>query len=186
MLAVFAVEEGELLLAVARIVGRVRIQEDFLGNVSLGVPMPDKPPKTEGAKPIDGLLVGVILQARERRLRGQRIGFADDGLKGGIASQRVGVVAVLIACGDLVDPLTEHLVDVVLDKDRMAPVVNETPKPLGERQLLVKLAQEQKSRVAGDLATVKIQDDFGLKTERELIMTLCSHRSSVGCGRLVW
>src|SRR5262245_55950321 len=92
--------------------------------------MLQKPLKTHGAKPFDGWLIGVIFQARERGLRGQRIGFTHEGLKCGIVAQRVGVVTVLIACGDLINSLTEHLVGVVLDENRMAPVVEQPVESL--------------------------------------------------------
>ena len=82
-----------------------------------------KPLKTKPVKPSDALPVSVIFQARERGLRGQRIGFTDEGLKGRIVSQRVRVIAVLVACRDLVDPLTEHLISVVFDEPRMALVL---------------------------------------------------------------
>src|SRR4029077_10485512 len=67
-----------------------------------------------------------------------------------------------------------------------SPVVEKPVEFLCECELRIELAQEQKTRVTGDLTTVKIDNDFPLKTKRELIMTLCSHRSSVCCERLVW
>ena len=85
--------------------------------------MLDKPLKTNRAQPLDRLPVGVILQAGERGLRGQGVGFANDGLKGRIIAQRVGVVLVLVACGNLIDSLAEHFMSVVLDENRVAPVV---------------------------------------------------------------
>ena len=148
--------------------------------------MLQKPLKTHGAKPFDGLLIGLILQARERGLRGQRIGSTNDGLKGRITAQGVGVVAVLVACSDLINSLAQHLMGVMLDEQRITPVIEKPRKFFCERQLPVELAQEQKARVAGNLAAVKVENDFRLKTKRKLIMTLCSHRSSVCCARLIW
>jgi hypothetical protein len=75
---------------------------------------------------------------------------------------------------------------VVLDEQRITPVVEKPSKSFRERQLRVKLAQEQKTRVAGNLAAVKVDNDFRLKTKGKLTMTLCSHRSSVCCVRLIW
>ena len=147
--------------------------------------MVQKPLKTHGAQPFDSLLVGVIFQARERGLRGQRIGFTNDGLKRGIVAQRVGVVTVLVACGDLINSLTQHLMGVVLDENRIAPVVEKPVEFFRERQLRIELAQQQKSRVAGNLTAVEIENDLRLKTKPELIMTLCSHRPSVCCVRLL-
>lgn len=80
------------------------------------VTMRDEPLKTKLAEPSDAWPVGVILQARQRGLRGQWISFPDDGLKGRIVSQPVGVIAILVACGDLVDSLTKHLISVVFNE----------------------------------------------------------------------
>ena len=74
---------------------------------------------------------------------------------------------------------------VVLDENRIAPVVEKPVEFFRERQLRIELAQEQKSRVAGNLTAVEIENDLRLKTKPELIMTLCSHRSSVCCVRLL-
>ena len=148
--------------------------------------MLQKPLKSNDSQPLDGLPIGVILQARERGLRGQRIEFPHDGLKRGIVAQGVGVVAILVACGDLINSLTQHLMGVVLDEHRITPLVTHSPNSFGQRQLGVKLAQEQKTAVARDLTTVKIKNDFWLKTKGKLIMTLCSHRSSICCERLIW
>ena len=49
---------------------------------------------------------------------------------------------------------------VVLDEQRITPVIEKSTKPLGERQLRVELAQEQKTRVTGDLTAVKIKNDL--------------------------
>ena len=75
---------------------------------------------------------------------------------------------------------------VMLDEKRIAPVVEKPVEFCCERQLRIKLTQEQKTGVSGDLAAIKVENNFRLKTERELIMTLCSHRSSVFCLRLMW
>jgi hypothetical protein len=74
---------------------------------------------------------------------------------------------------------------LMLDEHRITPLIY-SPKSLGEHQLRFKLAQEQKTAITRDLTSVKIHNDFGLKTKGELIMTLGSHRSSVCCERLVW
>lgn len=143
-----------------------------------------KPLKTRQAKPLDGWLIGMIFQARERGLRSQRSGFTHDGLKRGIETQRSRVITVLVACGNLINSLTKHLMGLVLDESPMTPVVEDPVELFGERQLGIKLAQEQKTAVRGDVAAIEIENDFWLKTKRELIKTLCSHRSSVCCERL--
>src|SRR5262245_43001638 len=179
-------KEGKLLLAVAGIVGGIGVQYDFLGSFSLAVGMVQKPLMTHGAQPFDGLLVGMLLQPLERGLRGPRIAFTNDGLKRVIAAQSINVVAVLVACADLINSLTQHLMGVVHDEQRITPIVEKPGKFFRERQLRIELAQQQKARVAGDLTPIKIENDLRLKTKPELIMTLCSHRSSVCCERLVW
>ena len=147
--------------------------------------MLQKPLKADRCQPCGGLVIGVILQARECGLRSERIRFADDGLKCRIAAQRIGVVTVLITRSNLVDPLAQHLMCMVLDKSRMAPLLKNPFEPFCERQLRVKLTQQEKTGIAGDLAAVKVENNFRLKTKRELSNTLCSHRSSVSCARLV-
>ena len=123
VLIVGPIKETEHLLAVARIVGGIRVDNKFLGDGVLGIAMLQEPLKRGGPELVVGLLVGVILQTRERGLRGQRIGFPNDGLENGIAAQGVGVVTVLIACGDLINSLPQHLMGVMFDEDRIAPVV---------------------------------------------------------------
>src|SRR5215831_16983590 len=110
--------------------------------------MLQKPLKTHGAKPFDGLLIGLTLQAQERGLRGQRIGFTNDGLKGRITAQGVGVVAVLVTCGDLINSLAEHLMRVMLDEQRITPVAAKPRKFFRERQLPVELAQLSTARLS--------------------------------------
>jgi len=50
---------------------------------------------------------------------------------------------------------------VVLDEQRITPVIEKSSKSFRERQLPVELAQEQKARVAGNLTTVKSRTIFG-------------------------
>jgi hypothetical protein len=57
---------------------------------------------------------------------------------------------------------------VVLDKSRMAPVVKDPFEAFCEGQLSIKLAQKQKTAVRGDLPAVEIENEFRLKTKREL------------------
>src|SRR4051794_34526407 len=103
-----------------------------------------KPLKPHGAKALDRFLIGVIFQARERGLRGQRIGFTHNGLKGRLNAQRISVVTILVACSDLTDSLAEHLMGMVLDENRMAPVLEDPVEFVRECQLRIKLTQEQK------------------------------------------
>jgi hypothetical protein len=148
--------------------------------------MLQKPLKTEIPQPHDGLPVGMSLQARQRRLRSQRLVFTQQALKTRIQAQPLGVIAVLVTCRDLVNPLAKHLLSLVINKIRVSPVVKNSPKLFRKSQLLIKLAQQQQTTVARNLAAVKIENNLRLKTEPELIMTLCSHRSSVFCLRLMW
>lgn len=186
VLAILAVEEGKDLLAVAGVVRGVAVQKDLLRDLSFAVAVLKEPLKMEISKPHDALPVGVILQSRERGLGGQGVGFSHNGGEGGIGAKRVRIVTVFIACGDLVDPLAKHLMGMVLNEIRVAPVVKQSPELFGERKLPVKLSQQQQAWIGSDLAAVKIENDFRLKTEPESGMTLCSHRSSFLCAGLMW
>ena len=74
---------------------------------------------------------------------------------------------------------------VVLNEIRVAPVVKQSPEPFGKRKLPVKLPQQQQAWIASDLAALKIENVFRLKTEPELGMTLSSHRFPFRCARLM-
>ena len=120
---------------------------------------------------------GGILQARERRLRGQRpAALTRHRAQGRVVAQEARVVGILVAGCDLVDALAHKLKRRVRDLARIALI----PKPLSQRgresQALVKLAQQYQPRLAGDLATLEVDRQFGLESQPESGTTLCSYR----------
>ena len=75
---------------------------------------------------------------------------------------------------------------LVIHRYRITPVVVQPLQGLSESQLLVEFPQQQKSRIRGDLATVKVKNNFLLKTQPKLPMTVCSHRPYLSAPRLWW
>ncbi len=66
--------------------------------------------------------------------------------------------------------------------DLLTPFLKKTET--SEGQLLIKFSQTTGvTQLLSCIAPVKIQNDFPLKTEPQLGMTLCSHRSSFNCVR---
>ena len=111
VLAVGAVIGGAFLVAVRRVVGAVEIEQDAAGWATLS-PLP----QVELAECLEHAGAGTaghgVLQAGEGWLGGQvRRGLrqaATYQLEEGVGPQGGGVVLVLVAAGDLVDPLAHQ------------------------------------------------------------------------------
>ncbi len=173
---VVPVEEAERLLAVGRILGGVDVQDDLLGMA---------PSVVDCAKPLHSLIlqepnrlpVDVVLQARQRRLRGERqLHPLHHGSHRGIVTKVGRVVGVLVSGNDLVDPLPKQTEYVVGDVAPVAIVAHELAQPLRESEPLVELAHQHQPRLARDLATLEVDRKLPLENEAGSTMTLCSHR----------
>ena len=109
--AVVVVVEGQLLLAVGRVLGRVHV--DHHPHHRLAPMPPDEVLRQELRQPQQFLLGDPVLQARERGLAAQRrpaLGKPTDRrLEERVAAQRRGVVGVLVAAGNLIDALAQQL-----------------------------------------------------------------------------
>ena len=164
-----AVVEGELLLAVGRIIGRVHVDRD--------------PPRLSAQAPAVmlqhrvGERVGhaeqirspnAILEARERGLRGQ--GLARDRVPArqqlvhGIVRDARRVVPVRVAAGDAEGPLPQQLLDLVSDLARLTPVIQAGGQPLREAELLVDGLEQQRTAVRAAVLLVELRD-HGLARE---------------------
>jgi hypothetical protein len=162
-----------------RIIGAVEI-EDEIGRmlvrpVRVGAePVDAGPPEALNRRPVDG-----VLQSRERRLRAERrASIGRDDLKRRVVSEPVGIVDVLVPCGDLIQPLANERVQVVGDVPRIARVGDPADHIGAEPQLLVEFSNEQQPGIRRERAAGKIDDEFWLESEAKLAITLCSHRTS--------
>ncbi len=92
-----------------------------------------------------------ILQARERRLRGQisaRLGQAPAGeFERRIRARRTEVVAILIAARNREDAGADHIRDRVRHAGRIAPIRDDARQPLGDAKAALGLSQEHDTTV---------------------------------------
>jgi len=181
---VVAVVEGELLLAVRGVVGRVHVHRDA----------PDPAPKTPAVMRDHRLRQSVrhpvqvgparrILEARERGLRGQgparnRIPLEQQ-LVNRILGQSRSVVAVRIAAGDREHPLPQEIEHPVLHLARLARVHQAGRESLRQPQALVHRLEQDGAAVRAAVLLVELRH-HGLREQAAKQNTLCG---SVGHGR---
>ena len=114
------------------------------------------------AHPQQGANVGQIFQPRDRRLRAQfaiRRRQIERHLEHRIASQTIGVVAVLIARRDHQQPKADDLRQAVGDLIGRAGIDHAGGEPIGDAKALVDLAQRQNAAIRRQQAAVKLDLD---------------------------
>src|SRR6188474_2031719 len=125
----------------------------------------------------DAIPVYSVLKARYRWLRGKlALLTAHHRAHCRILAQAGCVVGVLVAGGDLVDPLPQESKNRVLDIALIAPIGNQLFKLRRQADTLIKLAQHHQAGIGSDRSTVEIQLQFALESEPRSRMTFCSHR----------
>ncbi len=181
-----AVEEGQLLLAVGRVVGGIEVDRDAPRTTLEAPPMMrddrggQHVPHGDQLAPPDG-----ILEPRQRWLRGQRrpgdrIPLQQQ-LVHGIVGQPSSVVAVGVPAGQPEDPLPEQLERLVVDLARLTVVVEARGHALGQLQLGVDALQQDGPAVGAGMRLIEDGDDglsFRIEVEPDLRYTGCSHRVS--------
>ena len=168
VLVVVSVEEGQLLLPVGRVIRRIDVQHHHLGRLREGVHVVllEQPEHSTHAQAVHR-----VLHAREGWLRGQGgvpLGQSVAGHpQSRIVAQRVGVVAVLVTQGNLVDALAQLLQTRVLDAVGVARIRDAGGHPAQQLQPLVHLPQQQGPTVAGGLRCIKREVDGKNGVKRE-------------------
>ena len=127
-----AVEEGELLRAVGRVIGGIEIDRDpaCAAMQPLLVPL-DHARRQLAAHRVEGLTGHAVFEPRDRRLRRERI--AGDGvttqqeLLNRIARQPVGVIGIGIAAGEAEDPMGQQVTQRVPHLSGL-PIVHEAAR----------------------------------------------------------
>jgi len=159
--AVVVVVEAQLLRSVGGVLGMIHVQDDELGWFGIaGDELID-----EGlGQAVDVFGRGAILQARERGGAGQvGIGIQRLAIKAQleerIASERIGVIAVLVGAGDLIGTLSKQLPQVVGDIGRMALVVEGLRQMRGQADVAVYTAQDHGAEIRRQGATIEIASD---------------------------
>ena len=169
MLAVSAVEEAELLLAVGGIVGGIEIEQDLPALADLVGAEADEllaQPVVEVHQFAGGRHV---LPAAERGLRAQRVAelLIGDDLQHGIVAQAVGVVGIFVAGDNLIDALPQQGQRVVAYAVVMPRIAEASGHLAGQMMALIKRSQWQQTGITGDLAAGKIGVDGSMTVEGE-------------------
>ena len=172
VLAVGAVEEAELLLAVSGIVGGIDVEQNLAALTDLVAAEPDEllTPDVVEAHQIAG--GGRVLPTAEGGLGAERVSqfLIGDDLQERIVAQAVGVVGIFIASDDLVEALPQKRQGIMMNAVVLPRIAEQLGPVASQMMTLIESSQGQKTGVAGDLAAGKIGAD-GLMTmegEREL------------------
>src|SRR5713226_5101494 len=158
VLVVSPVEEAQLLVPVGGIVGRIHIEQDLASAPHLLSAHANESIEQSLLTADDLARRGRILPTSERGLRAQRLsqGLIGKDLEGGVMAQPVGIVDILVAGHDLVDPLAherEYGMPHALASANIAHVSGEVT---GETMTLVECAQGKKTGITADLPTGKV------------------------------
>jgi hypothetical protein len=178
-----AVEEGELLLPVRRIVGGIEIDGDASGApLPPGSVLRDDEIGQRVSQAGERQWADGILEPRERGLRRQR-GTRErvavqQQLVHGIVGQAGGVVAVGVATDQPEDALPHQLEHVVLDLARLPSVPQAVGDGLGDPQLPIECLEQHGPAVGAGVLGVELGHHKLVELEAELRYTVCSHRAS--------
>ena len=137
------VVEREFLLPVGGIVRVIEVEHD--GGRRLWV-AGDEVGHQRLGQPIEVLPVHTVFKPREGRrtreiLLGSQWGALHAQFKQGVATEAVGIIAVRIAGGDLIDPLGQEVAQWVINVGRMACIVDGGREACGEANLAIDAAE---------------------------------------------
>jgi len=183
---VVAVEEGELLLPVGRVLRGIEVDGDaahrhgvpadpVLGDdrVGEGVGEPDEVPGGDG-----------VLEAGERRLGGQRIArnriAAHQEFVDGIVLEPGGIVGIGVAAGEPEAALPDEGGQVVLHLSLLAPLGEAGGEARCEAQPIVDRLEQDGTAIGAQLRRVELSDE-GLGEEvgeQHRLHRLFGHRSA--------
>ncbi len=162
VLVVMPVKERQLLRAMGRIIRAVEIEREIGGMLVGTVGIRTEPVDADAGEAVNLGPLHRILQSRERGLRPERrAAIAGHDLEGGIVTQPVGIVDVLVPGRDLVEALPKQRGNIVSDIPRVAGVCNAADDVGAETELLIELSDEQQARVGCERAPAKSTTSFG-------------------------
>ena len=169
VLAVSAVEEAELLLAMSRIVGGIDVEQNLATLADLVAADADE----LLAQPIVGMhqiaSARRVFPATERGLGTERLAqlVIGDDLQRRIVAQTIGIVGVFISGHDLVQALPQQGQRVMAQAVVLSRIAEVSGPIASQRMALVEGSQRQQTGVTGDLATGKIGADGLMTVEGE-------------------
>ena len=153
VMVVVGVELRQLLRAVQRHVRGVDVQHQLLRcGLVAGDELLD-----QHAVQCPGLRAcGAVLQAAERRRRGQRLVATDGGLHQHIVAQRLVVVQVLVAAAQAVQALRQQVAQAVADALGVARIGDRSGRRAAQPQVLIDLAQQQQPAIAAQVPAAEV------------------------------
>ena len=170
VLAVSAVEEAELLLAVGGIVGGIEVEQDLAALADLLAAEADELLTQQVVAAHQIASRGSVLPAAEGGLGAERVAqfLIGDNLQHGIVAQTVGVVGIFVAGDDLIDTLPQQHQRVVVHAILLPRIAEPSGQLTGEMMTLIEGAQGQQTGITGDLAARKIGADGLMTVEGEV------------------
>ena len=190
---VIAAEEPPLLLAVQRIIGRVKIKNDLLRRAFVRLQEQLDRKLLDGHRIVADLVIArglqfAQLQPVQRRLAGNRrailaprLELARQHRHHRIMAQFVVVIEILVAERDPEHPLPDQGRDLVLDPFRTPLVVEARRKPIHHTDGSIRRAQKQRSGIRADRAAVERRHHFASFNRcksKQICATLCRHRGA--------
>ena len=146
---IMGIEQPQLLAAVNGIEGVVDVEHDLLRHLSeRGAVQIDHRPSHAQQR----ARIGHVLQARERRLRGEiaiRWQHILRHLEDRVGAQAGGVVAILVAGGDHQQAEADQIGQTMNDLILRSRIIDARGEPLGHPETLVHLAQGKNAGVGG-------------------------------------
>ncbi len=169
VLAVSAVEEAELLLAVGGIVGGIEIEQDLAALADLVAAEADELLAQQVVRAHQIAGGRRVLPAAERGLGAERVAqfLIGDDLQQGIVAQTIGVVGVFVSGDDLIDALPQQRQRIVAHAVVLTRIAEAFGPVAGQMMALIEGAQRQQTGIAGDLAAGKIGADGLMTVEGE-------------------
>jgi hypothetical protein len=155
--AVITMVMPPLLVAMDAIISRIEIEDQLRWRLGKGG---DEVVQQHAVKSERRLPVGPLLEPAERRVAGQGRVALQRGLPHQIMPQRPVVVEILIPLRDPVDTLPQQVDLPVRDVEGIARVGQRGVQSLEQTEPAVRLAQQEDSAIAGDVAALKVGLDF--------------------------
>ena len=141
--------EGEFLLAMRAVIGVIEVKHDGRGGLCVAG---NKVVHEGRGETIEVLAVHLVLKSRERGstgqvLRGLQRKPLHPQLEHGVMPEAIGIVAIGIAGGDLVDTLREEIPEGMVDVGRMPFIMDGRRKAFGETNLAIDPAQQERTKI---------------------------------------
>jgi hypothetical protein len=161
MLAKIPMVGGPFLLAVGRVVGSIEIEQEVRGHALLLARLQVDPDQGE-CQLVAGAAIHRVLQPGERRLTGQ-VGIVErepvaHQFEERIAPQRRGIVLILVATGNLHDPLPNQPLERMPD-GAGAPIRDHGSQGGAEPERIIGVAQPEQTAVTGQPAQIEARRD---------------------------